>query len=141
MEVKDFRIFDDKNIERNDVLARILVIEDDFEIRELLRLVLEKAGYHVEVAEDGDEGVALFRNNPTDLVITDIIMPKKEGIETIIELKRDFPDVKIVAISGGRTLGPNQYLEMADVAGAEMTIAKPFDLGDMLDSIKKLLLT
>jgi len=82
-------------------MARILVIDDDIQILEMLGQTLEREGYEVVDALDGKEGMRLYREAPTDLVITDIVMPEKEGVETIMELKRDFPDVKIIAMSGG----------------------------------------
>ena len=82
-------------------MARILVIDDDYQVREMLRDTLEIAGYEVEVASDGREGLKLYHNRPTDMIITDIIMPNMDGLETITELQRNFPDTKIIAFSGG----------------------------------------
>ena len=93
-------------------MSKILVIDDDKNIRSLLRDFLERDGYEVMEAENGKVGLKLFRENGADLVITDLIMPEKEGIETIRELRRDFSDVKIIAISGGGAIGPETYLQM-----------------------------
>ena len=82
-------------------MSRILIIEDDEHVRGMLRKMLERIGYDVFDAPDGKEGLDFYRNTPVDLVITDILMPEKEGIQTIMELRREFPDVKIIAISGG----------------------------------------
>ena len=82
-------------------MAVVLVIEDDDHLRGLLRAVLERAGHTVEDAPNGAAGLKRFYSHPADVVVTDIIMPEKEGLETIIELKRDHPEVKIIAISGG----------------------------------------
>jgi YesN/AraC family two-component response regulator len=82
-------------------MANILIIDDDQQILNMLSQILKRAGYGVVEALDGKQGLKLYRENPTDLIITDIIMPEKEGLETIMELQRDFPDVKIIAISGG----------------------------------------
>ena len=109
-------------------MARILVIEDDDEVRELLRQILEHVGYEVEEANDGDEGIKRYRETQSDLIITDIIMPKKEGIETITDLRMEFPDVKVIAISGGGRLGPEPYLEVAQSFGANRIIMKPFSI-------------
>ena len=109
-------------------MRRILVIEDDDSFRKLLIHYLEVAGYEVVDAPDGDIGTMLYRENPTDLIITDIFMPEKEGIETIIELKRDFPDVKIIAISGSGY----RYLGCAEEFGALRTFSKPLD-GDRIE--------
>ena len=92
-------------------MALILIIDDDDQIRRVLRKTLERDGYDVADAPNGKEGIRLYRENPADLVITDIIMPEKEGIETIRELRRDFPEVKIIAISGGGRIGPDSYFK------------------------------
>ncbi|MBW2709831.1 MAG: response regulator [Deltaproteobacteria bacterium] len=117
----------------------ILVIDDDETIRELLRAILEREGYRVLEASDGDKGIKQFRETPTDLVITDIIMPGKEGIETIRDLRREFPDVKIIAISGGGRIGPDAYLEMAKVLGALRTFSKPFDQKSLLKAVEEVI--
>jgi len=82
-------------------MARILLIDDDAPVRRTLRKMLERQGYEVEEAPDGKAGLTLYQENPADLIITDLIMPEMEGIETIMELRRRFPDVKIIAMSGG----------------------------------------
>ncbi len=78
-------------------------------------------------APDGKVALWIYKEKPADLIITDIIMPEKEGIETIMELKREFPDVKIIAISGGGKGDAGQYLDMAKKMGADNTLAKPFE--------------
>ncbi len=120
-------------------MGRILVIEDEAQMRKLLRQVLEDSGYEVEEAPDGLEGMRLYRENPSDLIITDMIMPKKEGMETILDLKLEFPDVKIIAISGGGRVGPEPYLQIAEGFGAERVFTKPFDIKELLSAIKDLL--
>lgn len=120
-------------------MRRILVIDDDVQFRQMLRQMLERAGYEVVDAADGREGVKLFRTLPTDLVITDIIMPEQEGIETIRELKRDFPDVKIVAISGGGRIDSKDYLCLAEQFGVTATFGKPLDREEFLAAIEELL--
>lgn len=121
-------------------MKRILVIDDDIQVRQLLRQILEREGYQVLDAPDGKKGLELYRQSPTDLVITDIIMPEKEGIETIMELKRDFPDVKIIAISGGsRVLDKENCLENAKILGALQIFTKPFDRKELLQAIQELL--
>jgi CheY-like chemotaxis protein len=120
-------------------MKRILVIDDDVQVRELLRLVLEQAGYDVVEAGDGKEGVDLFHREPTDLVITDIIMPEKEGIETIRELQRGYPEVKIIAISGGGRLSAEDCLESAECFGVHLTLAKPFEREELLDAVQDVL--
>ena len=121
-------------------MARILLIDDDDQFRTLLRKMLEKAGYDdIEEANDGRIGVKLFRQRPFDLVITDIIMPDKEGIETIIELTDDYPQIKIIAMSGGGRIGPQDYLETAKRLGASRTLAKPFNYSELIDTVHELL--
>ncbi|MBL7211011.1 MAG: response regulator [Desulfobacteraceae bacterium] len=120
-------------------MARILLIEDDNDVREWLRQVLERVGYEVEEACNGDEGIERYREKQADLIITDIIMPKKEGIETITDLRVEFPDVKVIAISGGGRLGPEPYLELAKGFGANRIIMKPFTTAEILEAIQELL--
>ena len=121
-------------------MARILIIDDDDIIRRMLSLMLTKAGYDVVDAANGKEGLKQFRENDIDLVLTDLIMPEKEGIEMIMELKTDFPDVKIIAMSGGAQMGPDGYLQLADALGAQRTLKKPIARDDLLGAIKEILL-
>ena len=119
-------------------MAHILVIDDDSQIRTMLRITLEQAGHTIVDAPNGKVGIDLYRDNPTDLIITDLIMPIKEGVETIQELKKDFPDVKIIAISGGGRLGPQEYLPLAEMFGAQRVFAKPFGPDDLLKAVEEL---
>ena len=121
------------------VQQSILVIDDDESIRVLLRTILEREGYRVVDAHEGHEGLKQFRENPTDLVITDLIMPGKEGIETIRELRQKFPGVKIIAVSGGGRIGPSSYLKMAKGVGALRTLSKPFDKTVLLEVVKEVI--
>lgn len=120
-------------------MPNILIIDDDNQFRTMLRKMVERNGYEVIEASDGKEGIKLYRKNPTDLIITDLIMPDKDGIETIQELRKDFPDVKIIAISGGGRLGPHDYLHLAKMLGAQRTLTKPIELPELLRNIKELL--
>jgi DNA-binding response OmpR family regulator len=120
-------------------MARILIIDDDIQILNMLRQTLGREGYDVVAALDGKEGLRLYRENPADLIITDLIMPEKEGLEIIMELRRAFPDVKIIAISGGGRLDPAQYLRMAKSFGAQYAFAKPVEREELLKAIEKLL--
>ncbi len=119
-------------------MARILIIEDDTQTRVMLRQMLTREGYEVVDAPDGKMGTRLYREEPTDLVITDLIMPEKEGIETIRELKQGYPDIKIIAISGGGRIEPEEYLCLAKKLGAERTFAKPIRREDLLGAIREL---
>ena len=120
-------------------MARILVIDDDVQIQAMLRQMLEREGYEVVDAPDGKVGMKLYREQKPDLVITDLIMPEKEGIETIMELQREFPDVKIIAISGGGVIAAENYLCLAKGLGALRTFAKPFERNEILEAVGQLL--
>jgi DNA-binding response OmpR family regulator len=120
-------------------MPRILVIDDDDQVRLMLQIALEKSGFEVLTAENGKIGLAMFREQSADLIVTDIIMPEQEGIETIVELRRDFPDTKIIAISGGGKVSPESYLTMADALGASRTFSKPLDMDEFLEAVQKLL--
>ena len=118
-------------------MGRIFVIEDDDQVRMLYRDILVKAGHEVIEARDGREGMRLFRQAPGDLVITDIIMPKKDGVETIRELKRDFPGVKIIAITGAR--GIFNRLPAAENLGADIVMRKPTTVQEIVVIVTGLL--
>jgi CheY-like chemotaxis protein len=120
-------------------MESILVIDDEAQIRTMLRRVLETEGYEVMDAADGSKGISLYREHPTDLVLTDILMPNKEGLETITALKRDFPEVRILAMSGGGKVGLNYCLDMAEAFGAARVYAKPFKIDRLLKDIGELL--
>ncbi len=120
-------------------MTHIMVIDDDEQIRELLRAMLEREGYEVVTASNGAEGIRLHGERSADLIITDILMPVKEGISTIHELTSKFPEVKIVAITGGGPNGPlSHYLGMASQIGAHRVIAKPFARRQILQAIGEL---
>ena len=120
-------------------MARILVIEDDVAVRTVIRKMLVKDGHEVIEAPDGKVGINLFREDPADLIITDILMPEKEGIVTIMELRRDFPDVNILAISGGGTIASGDYLSLAKKIGATRTLPKPFKGKELIGVVQELL--
>jgi CheY-like chemotaxis protein len=121
------------------VQSSILVIDDDETIRVLLRTILEREGYRVVDAPDGDKGLRQYQESPTDVVITDLIMPGKEGIETIRDLRKKFPHVKIIAVSGGGRIGPESYLKMAKGVGALRTLSKPFDRMVLLKTVQEVM--
>jgi len=118
---------------------RVLVIEDDSKVRELLRRMLIRQGYTVDEASDGQKGIHSFRNHPADLIITDLIMPGKEGLETIIDLRREFPRLKIIAISGGGIDGEDSYLNAARLCGADRIFPKPLEMQEFLQAVQELL--
>ena len=119
-------------------MATILVIDDEEEIRKILQTILEEAGHEVSLAVNGAEGLSLFREEPVDIVITDLIMPGKEGIETIRDLRAQFPDVKIIAISGRGGSYTNANLDRAVMIGADRSVAKPFGVSDILRVVGEL---
>jgi YesN/AraC family two-component response regulator len=120
-------------------MARVLVIDDEKLARLTLRKILERAGHQVAEASTGTQGIEVFRKQPFDLVITDIIMPDKEGIETIRELKRDFPDVKIIAMSGGGRTQNLDFLKLATQYGAKAVLAKPFSQDALISMTNEVL--
>jgi len=119
-------------------VKKVLVIDDDQDFRKMLCARLIKAGYTVLEAENGLKGLQLYRDEPVGLVITDIIMPEKEGMETILELKRVNPKVRIVAISGGGRSTPEDYLNIAEYFGAVKSFMKPFDMNDFISTLDNL---
>lgn len=120
-------------------MSRILVIDDEAVVTQTLRRYLERHGFEVAVASDGDEGIEIHRANPADLVVTDILMPGKEGFETIKGLREITPDLRIVAISGGGRNEPHTYLRFAQRFGADRAFSKPLDMSVLVSSIRELL--
>lgn len=120
-------------------MKQILVIDDEPSIRFLLKKMLEREGYAVITASDGDEGMKLFQESFFDLVITDILMPEKEGIEIIMEIKREHPDIPVIAISGGGFNSPGNYLNIAAAAGAAAALEKPVEKEALLSHVQNLL--
>ena len=121
------------------MMARTLVVDDEETVRDMLRRALERAGHEVAEAADGNEALRVHRENPADLVVTDIIMPDKEGTELIAVLKRESPDTKVIAISGGGRIGALSYLQLAKRFGADRTFGKPFRLGEFLKAVDEVL--
>jgi DNA-binding response OmpR family regulator len=120
-------------------LERILIIDDDTQVLNVLHLALVREGYDVLKASNGKEGIKLHREDPVDLIITDLIMPEKEGIETIRELTAEFPKVKIIAISGGGRISSEDYMPMAKMFGAKRTLAKPIERDELVRAVKEVL--
>jgi len=121
-------------------VGRILVIDDDPAMRGSMRRILERDGHDVREAGDGAEGLRLFRAEPADVVVTDVLMPGKEGMETIVELLEEAPDVRILVVSGGGTMLGESTLSDAQALGADASLAKPFTV-DQLRSAVAVLLT
>ena len=120
-------------------MANILLIDDDAMLREMFKQGLEKYGHRVFLAADGDAGLAAQKSTVFDLVITDLIMPGKEGIETIMELRRRSPRLKIIAMSGGGQGTARNYLELAGKLGANRTLTKPFAFPELSATIAEVL--
>lgn len=123
-------------------MSRILVIEDDPLTREWLESLLSRNGYVVDLASNGREGLEQFELHQAELVITDIVMPEKDGIETITDLKRLRPGVKVIAISGGerRPAGVSRdYLNSAKLLGANRALQKPISNEDLLAAVREML--
>jgi DNA-binding NtrC family response regulator len=120
-------------------MAKILVIDDDVIVRETIVQILEDGGHQVVSAEDGKRGMTAFRAERPDLIITDIIMPEQEGIQTITEIRGAQPNAKIIAISGGGRIGNTDFLKIARHLGAFDAIAKPFDPDDLLSRVARCL--
>lgn len=117
----------------------ILVIEDDSSVQRMLKLTLERAGYAVTTADNGRVGVRNYHSSLYDVVITDLIMPDMEGIETIISLRKNHPGVKIIAMSGGGINDSADYLKLARQLGAHRTFAKPIPRQDLLEAVAELI--
>jgi two-component system chemotaxis response regulator CheY len=117
-------------------LATILVIEDNSEIRNVLCVMLEKAGHEVRDSLNGEEGIEKYREWQADLVMTDLFMPKKAGIETISELMEINPEVKIVAMTAHGTEEQYDFLRVAEALGAVATLDKPFSNKELLDIVE-----
>jgi YesN/AraC family two-component response regulator len=123
----------------SEIKKEILIVDDEEQMRLALRRMLEKEGYSVREAENGDKAIRIHREKQADLIITDIIMPDKEGLGTIVELKSEFPDVKIFAMSGGGKNSPDQYLRMAKGLGVDRVFIKPFNREDILSAVAEIL--
>ncbi len=118
---------------------RILVIDDDKNIQDLICSMLRGEDYEVFTAADGIEGMKIIKNDPQiEIVILDLIMPEKEGMEIIREIRKDFAHLKILAISGGGKINAKNYLILAKGIGADKTLEKPFLKKELLDSLNSI---
>jgi len=116
-------------------MRRILVIDDDKFVRTSIRAVLEGAGYDVSDAGDAYAGIRMQRTHPFDAAIIDLVMPQKEGLETIRELKQEYPELPIIAISGGGEIVKKNFVEVAELFGAVATLEKPFGGEELLSTL------
>ncbi len=118
-------------------MPRVLVIDDDSLMRDLIRIYLEQEGFEVVEAGDGQDGLSRYRQKPADVVIVDIFMPRKDGIETIMDLRDLDPKARILAISGGGELAGMEYLTYARSLGADNILPKPFKRDELLAAVRK----
>lgn len=120
-------------------MALILVIEDEAQVSALIVRVLAQAGHTVAESRDGNEGLARIGAEEPDLVITDLLMPNRDGLETIMQIKRERPRIKVLAISGGDSFVGHSYLEVAKTLGADEVLRKPFRRAALLEAVERLL--
>ena len=115
---------------------RVLLIDDEEMVRKIVRKMLERSGHEVTVAENGRLGLEQLKTGTFDLVITDIIMPEMEGVETLMMVREQHPDVKVIAMSGGGRTGNIDFLSTAEKLGASAILRKPFSLGSLTAAIE-----
>jgi DNA-binding response OmpR family regulator len=120
-------------------MSVILIVEDDKDLREMLKTSLVKRKYVVLEASNGQEAINKFKPSITDLVITDLIMPDEDGLKVIMKMREIKPGIKIIAISGGGKAGPGNYLNLARALGANEVFSKPFSMNDLIVKIDLLL--
>lgn len=124
---------------KDSVMRNILVIDDDKLMRLAVARILISAGYNVAQAADGDEGLHMYREGEFDLVITDLIMPDKEGIQIIRELRKENSKIRIIAMSAGGRGGAMDYLKWARLMGAKQCLSKPITREDLLNAVTSVL--
>jgi len=117
----------------------ILLIDDDDDIRDVLTFALKAAGFSVRQAANGNIGLAEHRKKPADLIITDLLMPEREGIETIRELRKSDRDVPVIVITGGGPMPPDALIDLAGTLGATTGFAKPFSVKELIEAVRGLL--
>ena len=120
-------------------MTRILVVEDDEQVRTMLCMTLRQAGYETVEADSGRTAREVQAHQPADLVVTDIIMPEEDGLETIMYFRKHFPDTQIIAISGGGRVDARDFLKDAQLLGATVTFQKPVDRGQLLGAVRDIL--
>jgi len=128
-------------------MKKILIVDDEEDIRDALQMILRAEGYDIKLAEDGNQALQIQREFAADLLITDIIMPDRDGISLIKMMHNDFPQTKIIAISGGGdpvgyqpdAITTTVYLSTAKMEGADQVMSKPFERNDIIQAVKRLL--
>jgi len=129
-------------------MTNVLVIDDEKDVLIVLREILTRAGFDVRIAESGLEGLEKLRHEPADLVLTDIIMPGMDGVATVRAIRNEFPETRVLVISGGGNIAPMEYepsaiktsayLASAAKAGADLTLTKPFDRDELIEAVRNL---
>jgi DNA-binding NtrC family response regulator len=121
-------------------MAQVLIIDDDDRFRGVMKEMLSRSGYDVLTAANGKIGIGLYREKRPDLVITDVIMPDKDGAEVIFELQKEFPDVKIIVMTGGGQGDAQTYLKsIIAYSNVKYGFEKPFAMNDLLKAVKELI--
>ena len=116
----------------------VLIVDDNADMRSFVRIVLERAGFEAQVAADGESALDLQRAHPVDVLVTDIFMPERDGIELIHQFKSEFPQVKIIAMSGGGQISKRDYLPLVADIGADRVLRKPFAADTLLGMLQDL---
>lgn len=120
-------------------MSKILIVDDDQQLRDMLRQFLDWEGFDVIESSDGEKALRILHEYKVDIMITDIIMPEKDGISLVRDLRKQYPDLKIIAISGGsRHIDPQNPLKIVEKMGVDRTFTKPFQLSELLDAVKEL---
>jgi DNA-binding response OmpR family regulator len=119
-------------------MARVLVIDDNADFREQIRYFLEAAGFAVSLAMDGRIGMEIQRRQPAEVIVTDMFMPGQDGVETISALRKEFPQAKVIAMTGRESITDYDVLRVADELGAVRTFKKPFDIPDLVEAVREL---
>ena len=119
-------------------MATVLLIDDDEDVLRILAEALRSSGHTVLMGTDGTAGLKMVSGSNIDVIVTDLIMPGMEGLETITGIRVVYPEVKIIAMSGGGAVGPKGYLELARAFGAHATLRKPFPLKELTDTVSEL---
>lgn len=121
-------------------MQKILVVDDESPVRDMIRAMIEPAGYDVIEAGNGIQACDVCKETPVDLIITDIVMPGKNGIDLVMDVKKKYPDIPIIAISGGGGIvGRYDYLEIAKLVGADNILKKPFGMAELRSSVDNIL--
>lgn len=120
-------------------MADILVIDDNPEFRDILRQHLEGNGHRVSLAENGERGLDLLEKGRFDIVLTDILMPQRDGVEVLRETKRRWPGLPVIAISGGGWIAATELLGMAERLGADQVLQKPVRRDDLINAVNEAL--